>query len=107
MEHYAGCSTCIHFLRDKLHFRPTTQKGHVIVLGSSGDSLREEDTCRLAYRSFTLYKTCNYMRNNAVSKMDATGIISLMRGFLREGVGECEDGLKLLEQGWRHDFSLT
>jgi hypothetical protein len=106
IEHYAGCSICVAFLRSKLHYRGPINRGHLIVLGANSGSQTDEDICRLALWSYSLYKTFNSLRHSRGRSGDAQAMIELLNAFLREGVGREGAGLRLLEQGWRTDFRL-
>jgi len=106
IEHYAGCSICVNFLRGKLHYRGPINRGHLIVLGANSGSQTDEDICRLALWNYSIYKTFNSLRCNHGGSRSATAMIELLNGCLREGVGNDETGIRLIDQGWRHEFRL-
>ena len=106
IEHYAGCSICVNFLRHKLHYRGPISRGHLIVLGANSGPQTDEDVCRLAMWNYSLYKAFNSLRHSRGQGRDAHDMSELLNGFLREGVGKEGAGLRLLQQGWRAGFSL-
>ena len=79
----------------------------MVALGCNVSILSDEDTCRLALWCFAIYKAHNYLRHNHISSSIAEDMIGLLNGFLREGVEGSEDGMHLLEYGWRHDFRFA
>ena len=97
---------CVSLLRNKRYFRGPINRGHLIVLGCNTACYREEDTCRLALWCYTLYKTYNYLRHHRREGGGGEGVLELMNGFLREGVGDSRVGRGLVEFGWDSNYRI-
>ena len=105
IEHYAGCSMCIEFLRNQLRYQGPIDKGHLIVLGCNTSLRSQEDICRLALWNYVVYKAYNFLRR---SNRDVTcqDIQNLWKGYLRE-VGSTGCAKEIIECGWDRKFRFA
>jgi len=105
LEHYAGCSVCVKFLRKRLHFQGCLDRGHLIVLGAHRGVSRA-DSLRLALWGYVLYRTFNHIRHregHAIGNYELEGILEQ---YLRDATNGHEDACQFVSHCWNQDISL-
>ena len=104
LEHYSGCSVCLRFLRDKLHYKEDVNRGHLITLGANSGQQRDEDYCRLALWSFVLYKSFNKLRTRTGNRLNVDEVQGLMNVYLQDGVSGHREACRFLDNCWDQKF---
>jgi len=107
LEHYAGCSVCVGFLRKHLHVRGAINRGHLIVLGANSGRHRDEDIVRLAVWAYVLYKTFNHIRHRQGMTLSTKDLESYMASIMWEGVAGHEQAERYLRACWDEGARLS
>ena len=95
LEHYAGCSICVGFLRSRLRFLEPIDRGHLVALGLHRGSACLTTLVKLAMWNYVLYCSFNYLRCLPSEVRSSVQVDGVMEQYYREGSRGCSEAMPL------------
>jgi len=104
VEHYAGCSVCVSFLRKRLQYRDPIDRGHLVVLGTHQVYPSQGNLMRLALWSYVLYRSFNHLRKAGARPPSGLSLPGIFEQYLRDAVNGHEGASAFLGSCWNPEL---